>query len=103
MSLMEELRAEYKKAYEEIENKVNKIASQKYSYIIEKIRAEVKKAEKFVIFPLGTFEGNYKVQKIVCEMLKKDGFDIREDEYSGNFEISGWGKEPSPWAEILKK
>lgn len=103
MSLMEELRVEYKKAYEEKQKKISRVASQKYNSIIERIKIGVKKAESFVTFSSDIFGGDYEIKEATCEMLKKDGFIISNDDDYGFFEISGWEREESPWAKALKE
>lgn len=102
MSLIEELRAEYKKAYEEKQRKISRIASQKYNSIIERIKIGVKKAEGFISFSSDMFGGDYEVKKTTYEMLKKDGFIINDNDYDF-FEISGWETEESPWTKALKE
>lgn len=103
MSLMEELRAEYKKAYEEKQKKISKVASQKYNSIIERIKFRVKKAEDFITFSSDMFGGDYEIKEATYEMLKKDGFIINDDNDYGLFEISGWATEESPWTKALKE
>lgn len=102
MSIMEELKIEYKKACEEVKEEARKLAVKKYDSIIEKIREGVKKANRFITLSDNLFEGDYEIKEIVYDMLKKDGFIVREDEDFEYFEISGWASEDSPWAKILK-
>lgn len=90
MSLMEELKTEYRRAYEEKQKKISKVASQKYDFIIERIKIGAKKAEGLVTFSSDMFGEDYEIKKVTYEMLKKDGFVISDDDDFGFFEVSGW-------------
>lgn len=103
MSLIEELRIEYKKAHEDRQNRIDKEAENLYNSVIEIIKKTVKEGEStYVCTSLMTTIGGNEVQNKIVNKLKKDGFTVMYDEIYG-FEISGWADEPSPWTEFLEE
>ena len=96
MSLMEELRNQYKKARNEKDNKNNTLALEAYNKVIVQIKKDVSNAKEYSNFDFNIFYYDEEIKAILCERLKKDGFLIRFSDYDDYFEISGWGDMSSP-------
>ena len=88
MSLLEELKKEYSQAYNEYENKINKLVEIKYEEISEFLHQAARGSKTFASSNYEIFNGDELLKDRVVKKFTEEGFQVAT--YNLHFEISGW-------------
>ena len=90
MSLLEELKKEYSQAWDEYNQKTNKLVEIKYNEICNLLHQAVKERMSFASINYEIFNDNELLVDRVLDKFKNEGFKVKTYDLNEYFEISGW-------------
>lgn len=90
MSLLEELKKEYSQAWDEYNQKTNKLVEIKYNEICNLLHQAVKERMSFASINYEIFNGNELLKDRIVKKFIDEGFQVVLYDLNEYFEISGW-------------
>ena len=90
MSLLDELKKEYSQAWDEYNQKTNKLVEIKYEEIREFLHQAARDRKTFASISYEIFNDNGFLKDKIVKKFIDEGFQIVLYDLSGYFEISGW-------------
>lgn len=90
MSLLKELKKEYFQAWEEYDQKTNKLVEIKYNEICEFLHQAARDRKTFASISYEIFNDNRLLKDKIVKKFIDEGFQIVSYDLSEYFEISGW-------------
>lgn len=90
MSLLEELKKEYSQAWDEYNQKTNKLVEIKYNEICNLLHQAVKERMYFASINYEIFNDNELLKNKIVKKFIDEGFKVGTYDTDEYFEISGW-------------